>query len=106
MENTTKTQIEKLLSEMAEKHDYLEALASAMNAARELSDDCLKRKDDCTARNYRIVPSCFLWNLARLELNLLFLHRTFLHGCEKEYEKEMRQIVERVAFKENIILED
>lgn len=106
MKNNTKTQIEKLVAEMAEKHDYLQALESTMNAARDLSDDCLKRKEVCKLHTYRIVPSSFLWNLARLELNLLFLHKTYLYGCDEEFEKEMREIVNRVAFKEKISLED
>lgn len=105
MENNTKTQIEKLLAEMAEKHDYLQALESTSKAARDLSDDCLKRKCVSQLVTYRVLPTTFLRNLARLELNLLLLHQTYLHGCEEEFEKEMRDIVERVAFEEKISLE-
>lgn len=106
MENNTKTQIEKLVAEMAEKHDYLQALGSTSNAARDLADDCLKRKCVSQLATYRVLPTTFLRNLARLELNLLFLHQTYLHGCEEEFEKEMREIVKRVAFKEKINVED
>lgn len=105
MENNTKTQIKKLLSEMAEKHNYLEALESTMNTASDFSENCQKRLVTSKLYSYRVVPNNFLWNLARLELNLLFLHKTFLHGCDEEFEKEMRQIVESVAFEEKINLE-
>lgn len=105
MENNTKTQVEKLLSEMAEKHNYLEALESTMSATSDFSENCQKRLDTSKLYSYRVVPNNFLWNLARLELNLLFLHKTFLHDCEEEFEKEMREIVERVAFEEKISLE-
>lgn len=106
MENNTKPQIEKLLTEMAEKHDYLQALESTSNAANDLADDCLKRKAVSRLATYRVLPTTFIRNLARLELNLLFLHQTYLHGCEEEFEKEMRDIVKEVAFKEKINLED
>lgn len=106
MKNNTKTQIEKLVAEMAEKHDYLQALESTENAARDLSNDCLKRREICKMATYRIVPSTFMWNLARLELNLLFLQKTFLDGCDEEFEEVVREIVKRVAFKEKINVED
>jgi hypothetical protein len=47
-----------------------------------------------------------MWNLARLELNLLFLQKTFLDGCDEEFEEVVREIVKRVAFKEKINVED
>lgn len=106
MKNNTKTQIEKLVAEMAEKHDYLQALESTINAARDLSDDCQKRQAICKFHSFRVVPTTFLWTLARLELNLQFLHKTFLFDCEEEYEKELRKIVKIVAFKEKINVED
>lgn len=105
MKNNTKTQIEKLVAEMAEKHDYLQALESTTNAARDFANDCLKRKAICELAKYRIVYTDFMWNLARLELNLLFLHKTFLDGCDEEFEEVVREIVKRVAFKEKINVE-
>ena len=106
MKNNTKTQIEKLVAEMADKHDYLQALESTSNAARDLADDCLKRKCVSQLATYRVLPTTFLWNLARLELNLLFLHQTYLHGCEEEFEEVVREIVKRIAFKGKINVED
>ena len=95
-----------MIAEMAEKHDYLQALESTINAAQDFANDCLKRKAICESVNYRIVYSDFMWNLARLELNLLFLHKTFLDGCDEEFEEVVREIVKRVAFKEKINVED
>lgn len=106
MKNNTKTQIEKLVAEMAEKHNYLEALKSTMNAAMNLSNECQIRTAVCNWAALRIVPSTFMRELARLELNLLFLHKTFLYDCEEEFEVEVREIVKSVAFKEKINVED
>ena len=106
MKNNTKTQIDKLVAEMAEKYDYLQALESTENAARDLSNDCLKRRAICKMSTYRIVPSTFMRNLAKLELNIIFLHKTFLDGCEEEFEEVVCEIVKRVAFKEKINMED
>lgn len=106
MKNNTKTQIEKLTSEMAEKHDYLQALESTLNAAADFTDVCLNVYEQNKLTRFIIVPDAFLSKLVRLELNLRLLHQTYLYGSEEEFEEVMRNTMKMVALKEKISLED
>lgn len=96
----------KLMAEMMDKYDYLQALESTKNAASDFADDCTNRLDLCKHLQTRIVPISHLWNLARLELNLTFLHLTFLQDYEEEFEEQKSKVLQSVASRENINLED